>query len=269
VEPAGLNLEVAGTLAGRPTGEGIGAFAAGTVCTLISDLDGTLLGHDDSLQAFADWCAPRRQRLRLVYNSGRLFDSIAEAVATTPLPPPDAVICGVGTEIRCFDTGLRLCDWPPSAAAWCATTVRRLLREERRLELQPDEFQSEWKVSYFAHFASAEFVNSICQRLSSAGLRFELIYSSQRDLDVLPAGVDKGRAAKHLIEQWRIDSGSVVVAGDTGNDIALFRQGFRGIVVGNGHSELRTLRDPSIYQAAQTCAAGVLEGLQHWFPELR
>lgn len=268
MEPAGLNLEVAGTLAGRPTGEGIGVFAAETVCTLISDLDGTLLGHDESLQAFADWCALRRPQLRLVYNSGRLFDSIAEAVATTPLPRPDAVICGVGTEIRHFQTGCRLFGWPLSTAAWCATTVRRLLREERRMELQPDEFQSEWKVSYFAHSASAEFLNSICQRLSSAGLRFELIYSSQRDLDVLPTGVDKGRAAKHLIESWRVDSRNVVVAGDTGNDIALFRQGFRGIVVGNGHSELRTLRDPSIYQATQTCAAGVLEGLQHWFPEL-
>ena len=54
----------------------------------------------------------------------------------------------------------------------------------------------------------------------------------------------------------------VVVSGDTGNDLAMFQIGCRGIVVGNAHAELRQLDSEHIYQAEAGHAFGVLEGLE-------
>ena len=64
-------------------------------------------------------------------------------------------------------------------------------------------------------------------------MRADLIDSSNRDLDVLPAGVSKGSAAKYLAGRWSIPKSRVIVAGDSGNDESLFVQRFPGIVVAN------------------------------------
>src|SRR5690606_25882668 len=66
---------------------------------IVSDLDGTLLGDDGALRCFAAWYDERRADFRLVYSSGRFLDSVRQSIAETYLPEPDAVICGVGTEI--------------------------------------------------------------------------------------------------------------------------------------------------------------------------
>ena len=89
--------------------------------------------------------------------------------------------------------------------------------------------------------------------------------SPGRDLDVLPAGVDKGTAAVFLAKHWGVPRERVIVCGDTANDLSMFEQGFCGIVVGNALPELRALRSPRVYHARGRFAAGVEEGLRYWF----
>lgn len=231
---------------------------------LITDVDGTLLGDDAALKEFAAWYAQRRDWLRLVYNSGRLCNSIIRSIESTLLPQPDAVIGGVGTEIRCFRADNTIGAWPADRDGWQPSRIVSVLARYHELELQPAEFLSHYKISYYAKNATPGLINEIVSDLSAAECDVELVYSSNRDLDVLPKGVNKGTAAAFLVSQWSFPERRVVVSGDTGNDAAMFGNGFRGIVVANAQDELRRLESSTIYHARRGHGAGVLEGLTHW-----
>ncbi|MGD9633191.1 MAG: HAD-IIB family hydrolase [Pirellulales bacterium] len=231
---------------------------------LVSDLDGTLLGDERALDAFVMWYVEARERLRLVYSSGRLLESICQSIEEWQLPEPDAIICGVGTEIHDLTTGELVAGWPEIAFDWSPELIRSVCDEYDELEEQPREFLSNFKLSYFGCSLSETFLQQLSRHLEAVGQEASLIYSSNRDLDILPAATNKGTAATYLARHWGFDRERVIVAGDSGNDLEMFRAGFRGIVVGNAQPELRRLHADNVYHAQAECAAGVLEGLQHW-----
>jgi sucrose-6F-phosphate phosphohydrolase len=231
---------------------------------LACDLDGTLLGDDDALQTFADWFKDARRNFRLAYASGRFVSSVMESIAATALPEPDAIIGGVGAEIYDMRLDRSLTAWPPVEFGWDPQVIRNYARGRRELTLQPEEFLGNWKISFFARGVSEEFLRQMTQDLAALGQQADVVYSSRRDLDVLPAGVNKGSAVAHLAHRWNIDPDRVIVAGDSGNDAAMMRAGFRGIVVGNADDQLRALAAPRVYVASAPHAAGVLEGVRRW-----
>ncbi len=231
---------------------------------IVSDVDGTLLGDDRAVQGFAEWLTPQRTRFRLAYNSGRFPASLRKSIEKSALPEPDALIGGVGTQIEKFASGEPLEGWPEFQGFWDSRIVRAVLANESRLQLQPEKFLSEYKVSYFAEDATSDELADWQSRLEAAGLYVRHVYSSQRDLDFLPAGCDKGSAAAFLANAWGFPLDHVIACGDTANDLALFEQGFLGIVVGNALEELKTLDSSRVYHANEHFAAGVQEGIQHW-----
>ncbi|TKB40862.1 MAG: HAD-IIB family hydrolase, partial [Mesorhizobium sp.] len=132
---------------------------------------------------------------------------------------------------------------------------------------QPDIYQHAFKSSWYLHDASPDVLAGIERALDEAGLSVTMIYSSGRDLDVLPRSADKGQALAWLCNELGIGLDEVVVAGDTNNDRSMFDlPGARGIVVANALPELRDMaRDnPLIYSAREQFALGVVEGLVHW-----
>jgi hydroxymethylpyrimidine pyrophosphatase-like HAD family hydrolase len=93
-----------------------------------------------------------------------------------------------------------------------------------------------------------------------------VVYSSSRDLDVLPADANKGNALRWLAARLEIDTKDIVVAGDSGNDTSMFFvPQVNGIVVGNGRSELlEAVAGQNVYHARAHSADGVVEGLRHF-----
>lgn len=236
-----------------------------TQTLLVSDVDFTLLGDDDYLAEFADWYQANKSHFRLVLTSGRFPNSIIESVETTRLPEPDVVVGGVGSEICFFPSRNVVPGWPVCQLKhWDGGRVRSILAEFKRLEPQDDEFQSDFKVSYFLHDADPAELDQILSSLLEHSIRAELVYSSQRDLDVLPLGCNKGSAAEYVAHYLGFERSDVIVCGDSANDFAMFGYGFAGIVVGNAHPELKALDDPSVYQSTHKYAKGVLDGIDYW-----
>lgn len=132
------------------------------------------------------------------------------------------------------------------------------------MELQPFEFQSSFKRSYYIHHASQDWLHKLRQWLVEQRIQADLTDSSNRDLDVLPTGVSKGAAAEYLAHRWNIPKSRVIVAGDSANDQSLFVQGFFGIVVANAQAELTKVLGPANFCSLHSFADGVIDGVEVW-----
>ncbi len=234
-----------------------------------TDLDGTLLGNPEGTRRFATAWAALRPRLRplLVYNSGRLIDDIKALVAGSELPPPDYYIGGVGSQIHDVRTDRPLDDFSAHLSNdWDRARAHAIVAAFPGVKPQPDEFQHAFKSSWFLENARPEQLRELGSQLIQAGLETSLVYSSQRDLDILPRNATKGGALRWLAERLGIPAEHILVAGDTGNDSSMFLlPGVRGIVVENAQPELfeATVALP-FYCSRLVMADGVLDGLRHY-----
>lgn len=235
-----------------------------------SDIDGTLAGNTDAEARFRDaWLglAPDRRPL-LVLNSGRLIEDQKVFIATTALPKPDIYIGGVGTMIdHAKEPSHTLLYSNSIGAGFDHDQITGALSEMPGITIQPDAYQHAQKSSWYLHDADAATLAIIEEKLASAGIAARLVYSSNRDLDILPDGVDKGSALSWLCRQLGLSHDDVVVAGDTNNDRSMFDlPGTRGIVVGNALAELKAIAGDraDTYCSTGDMADGVLDGLRHW-----
>ena len=235
-----------------------------------SDLDGTLVGDNGSTERFrrAFEAVPEAERPLLVYNSGRLVDDIRELIGMVGLPEPDFLIGGVGTMAHDHRNGLPIGGFDDFiGTAFDVETVERIMSNIPDVIRQPERYQHGYKSSWYLQNAKKGRLQAIEDALTAKGLEVKLIYSSKRDLDILPKNADKGACLSWLCQKLDIAHDDVVVAGDTGNDSAMFTvPDVRGIIPANGHDDLRALAkgNDRIYQARGEIADGVIDGLRHF-----
>ena len=242
---------------------------APTAGLLSFDIDGTLLGKTDATLDFAaTWEAlPAERRPVLVYNTGRLSEDARRTIAGHGLPDPDFLISGVGTSVE---------EWKSATAmdgfsglldeGWDRDRVDSIVSSCSPATPQPEACQTPVKSSWFWHNAPAAGLEDLRTALEAAGLRARVVYSSSRDLDIIPRHANKGNALEWLCNHLGISTNEVIVAGDTGNDSTMFHvDGVRGILVENAEPELiATTLGGNHYLASSPCAEGVLEGLLHY-----
>ncbi|HEX9785888.1 MAG TPA: HAD-IIB family hydrolase, partial [Opitutaceae bacterium] len=233
-----------------------------------SDLDGTLIGNPESAHRFRTvWSAlPRQQRPLLVFNTGRLVEDVQRLINNGELPAPDYIIGGVGTQVFDCAHQKELKEFTAHlSAGWNLKKIRSVLGGIPGVRPQPAEFLHDFKSSWFLDGASREQLEEIRQALADAGLEVHLIYSSHRDLDVVPLASTKGGTLTWLAGRLGIPLGEVLVAGDTGNDSSMFLlPSVHEIIPDNAMPELleATVAVP-VYQSPEIMADRVLDGLRH------
>jgi sucrose-6F-phosphate phosphohydrolase len=228
-----------------------------------SDVDDTLLGNNDTLAELSGALETARGHLILAYNSSRPCASLRKSIAEeTKLPQPDYLIGALGTEIQHFASGETF----PSHVrqlekGWDRKRVAEVMNG-LGFSAHANEYQTSFKVSYDVLGASQH--QQAIEELEKTGLNIKVIYSGSKNLDVIPANAGKGKAVDFLRVMKSLRAEQVIVAGDSANDREMFLYSFKGIVVANADTSLKTLSGDHIYHAGKSYAAGVLEGLRHW-----
>ncbi len=241
---------------------------------LASDLDGTLIDHgfrstgaDPKLADFARRLEGAGDRLRLWFNSSRPVASQRESLKLVRgLPTPQFQIGAMGTQVADGETGEIIADYGREQFGdWPRDEVMAVCLETFKLIPHADDMQTPFKASF--DLSDPSVAMAVEGELQSRGVACKIVVSSGKDLDVLPPAAGKAAAIRWLVGHQCLASECVLVSGDSANDLDMFADPFRGIVVGNGHDELKRQapeRASSVYLAKQTVAAGVVEGLTHF-----
>lgn len=229
---------------------------------LVTDLDGTLLAGDGRARRRLRHLLDLHPCITVVFATGRSVHSVRKVLASDPLVPvPRWIIADVGASVvdaadgsRVEALQQRLCaGWPGAARVrgslegFPGLVYQNGVVQERRCSfyLPPEQLTPDLKAAV-------------------AELGCSWTYSADRYFDVLPALAGKGAAVRELarMQQWPL--GSLLVAGDSLNDLSLFDLGAHGVVVGNAEPGLaaRVPLCARVHRPALDGAAAILSALE-------
>ena len=257
---------------------------------LATDLDGTFIPMEDqplqveALKELKQHLWPKGP-IQLIYVTGRDINSVTRAINEHDLPIPQMIISDVGTSIHQLQGG----HWIPSdtyfvnlASIVSDVTLDRMRETMEQVEgcrLQQKDHQGYFKASFEC---DADQLATLTQRFRQWIQENDLPYNiiSSLDpfahvglIDLLPRGISKNYALQWLIRQGEIESSNIIYAGDSGNDLEVFRSTLKCIAVGNMEADTKKKVEDLIYEdscaeriylAQQAATIGVLEGLQHF-----
>ena len=233
---------------------------------LFTSLDLNLIGDGDSLAAFLQTMQAHRKSIIFGIATGRRLDDALATLRQHNIPQPDVLISSQGTEIHYAPNLTEDAVWARHINhMWSRQMVRDILKEIPGLVMQPKNYQSVFKISYYIDPAVAD-IQEIRQALLRNEQAVNVVYSFGQFLDVLPVRASKGLALRWCAEQLGFSLESTLVAGVTGADADMLRGNTLGTVVDNRHlAELSGLANiEKIYFAKKPHAAGILEAMDHY-----
>jgi sucrose-phosphate synthase len=237
---------------------------------LVSDIDGTLIEpklKNPGLEELKIHLVNRNDKMAFALASGRNLDLVKQVILEEKFPQPDFIICSVGTEIYYTNGKDFVLDkgWAKFLSGrWRREDIVNRLKSIPWMQLQEEEAQNPFKISYY-YDEQKYNREELIQALGPGWYKINIIPSHGKYLDFIPKRASKGNAIKFLCRKWSIALANVVAAGDSGNDVDMFRGPVKGIIVGNRSAELAQYKTTkSIFVAKKAASAGILEGLKHY-----
>ena len=246
--------------------DAIGRRLAGLNYFIIANIDNTLVGdNNEHLPALLTLLQENREHIGFGLATGRTIETASAFLEKHHIPLPDVLITSVGAEIY---YGKNLHDgrgWETHISAmWNREKIVDLLEDFAFLKYQKAETQRRFKISYELE-PGKDRLAMIHERLLKNKCRYNLIYSQDRYLDILPFRASKGKAIRYLSYKWEIPLGNFLVCGDSGNDEEMLRGEPLGVVVGNYSPELDKLKGiRGIFFTAQKFSGGILDGIKRY-----
>ena len=233
---------------------------------LVTDIDNTLVGgNDEDIKKLMTILKENEDKIGFAVATGRSMESAIEILEKNNIIKPDIIISSVGTEIfygqeNFYDKG-----WESHISKlWKPDQIINILKTFDFLKFQNADSQKKFKISCNIE-SIADHIAAIHNKLNYNGLRYKLIYSHNKFMDILPYRASKGKALKYISYKWNIPLRNFVVCGDSGNDEEMLRGETSAIVVGNYSSELEKLKKSrNVYFAKNSFASGIIEGLVYY-----
>ncbi len=230
---------------------------------LVTDLDGTLLGGDDTDRRRLRAALERHPEVTVVFATGRGLPSVERILRDDPLVPRPrwiiadvgaSVIDGVGmSRVDLLESRLRL-GWPGRRR------VRSALAAFTELVHQ-DAVAQDGRCSFYLR--PEQLSPQLTDAVRELGCGWT--YSADRYFDVLPAAASKGNALALLARKHQWPMESLLVAGDSLNDLSLFLLGAHGVLMGNAEPALgeRIPHGATVHRPDLRGAAAILSALEN------
>ncbi len=231
---------------------------------LITDIDDTLIGGDEAyLKDLLAFLKDHHETVGFGVATGRTVESAVSHLKAFGVDIPDVVISSVGTEIYYGRKRHPSKSWRTHLSnKWHREKVQTALNSLRYLEYQETDAQRPFKVSYYMK-PGKDRLARVHETLMGRKLRYTLVYSQDRYLDILPYRASKGKAIRFLSYKWEIPLKNILVCGDSGNDEEMLKGETLGVVVGNHSPELGRLKGArKVFFAKHDHARGILEGIE-------
>lgn len=271
---------------------------------LITDLDNTLVGDDLATKKLNQYLRSHRHNYIVVYATGRSYNSAKQLMQERDLLSPNYWITGVGTEIYVQEHLDYV--WANTINVdWQRELIDSFIANRfPQLQLQPKEEQNPWKLSFHlldtvqepivqlqaigkinkgdiksianvdsvvlpkSDHPKSSIIDNLVNSLQTLGLKAQVVFSSNVDVDILPVNANKGNAVRYLQQKVGIATDLTLVCGDSGNDISMFQQPVCGVIVNNAQIELiewyQAHADEHHYFAKNAYAGGIFEALQRF-----
>ena len=232
---------------------------------LATDLDHTFVGDPLALENLLDFFKDRQFDPALVYVTGRHLDSALSLMEQESLPKPDILVTDVGTAIYHAPDWTEDRAWRESVdETWLPDKILSALKDVPSIVLQDLPHQK--RISYTVQLNQPHIVDTISERLDAQHIPYHLVYSSGRDLEILPERSGKGKAVQYILDQYAKEDVGVLLAGDSGNDAEMLLLDYPAVMVGNAQEELKQLLPhPLLYRAEGHYAGGIQEAWNHFY----